>query len=860
MIGLYRSGITDSEHLRKVTVGRDHLLADIREKLQHSMTRKSKQHSLFIGPRGSGKTHLLSLVVQEIHDDKKLASHYVVARFPEESLRLLSYVDLLLGVCEILKDTLPPEQAAVWGQRYDQLVEEPKEETIRDTLEAEIKRSIRGQGKTLLILLENFDEVLTKQMRQKQDAASLRKLLMGDNGCMLIATAPIYFSAVSDVNQPFYDFFDVQSIANLSEDETVQMIRLNLEWDQECHKEVLKNFDALRPRIYALFQITDGNPRLTMMLYELIAHDSVLSARDQFLRLLDRITPFYQDRIKDIPPQERAILETMAKMRGIAKTPIAIAARMRMGQQQTSMLLKRLTTANYVKSISNPSDKRSRLYVIREGFFDLWLAMNLSRAESVRLPFLIDFFEVWFRSLNEREERRRSLYEMLKQDEKRDEAATALDYLSEVGSEDEKAAAKVKLAKALSQSGVKEKPARYVAELRGLHLEGLGGWIADRAGGWQTETPDFYADLEQMIECWKTQRTGNLEAFVKHLHAIGDTLTYKTYSEAKVQFLEESLKLVTNVSERIKLQLDLASLFHDQARWIKAEKQLMDALADAEKTTDYNLASVLNNLCLLYIDMSRYAEAEPLIRHALTISEKVLGCDHPNVATELNNLALLLINTHRYAEAEPLMRRALEIDEKKLGVEHPSVATDLNNLAHLLSATNRFDEAERLLRRALKIDESTPVVDLSRVSTRLNNFAQLLGETHRFREAAPLIKRALEIDEKLFGVNHPNVARDLNNFAQLLANLHQFEEAERLQRRALTICSRFWQTNRQTLPKTTIAMDNYISVFRKTGFNDIQLQERFKEILGDDADGFLRAVAESAQKQNAERPTPNVEV
>lgn len=779
-IGLYRSGITDAEHLRKVTVGREHLLADIREKLQNSMTRKSKQHSLFIGPRGSGKTHLLSLVVQEIHDDKKLASHYVVARFPEESLRLLSYVDFLLGVCEILKDTLPPEQAAVWGQRYDQLVEEPNEETIRDTLEAEIRRSIRDQGKTLLILLENFDEILTKQMRAKQDAASLRKLLMGHNGCMLIATAPIYFSAVSDVNQPFYDFFDVQSIANLSEDETVQMIRLNLEWDRECHREVLKNFDALKPRIYALHQITDGNPRLTMMLYELIAHDSVLSARDQFLRLLDRITPFYQDRIKDIPPQERAILETMAKMRGIAKTPIAIAARMRMGQSQTSMLLKRLTTANYVKSVPNPADKRSRLYVIREGFFDLWLAMNLSRAESVRLPFLIDFFEVWFRSLDEREARRRSLHERLQRNEKPDETATELDYLSEVGSEDEKATAKVKLAKALNQSGVKEKPTRYVAELRGLHLEGLGGWIADRAGGWQTETPDFYADLEQMIECWKTQRTGNLEAFVKHLHAIGDTLTYKTYSEAKVQFLEESLKHVTDAAERITLRLDLACLFRDLARWGKAEALLTPALAEAEAT------------------------------HA------------PNVSEVLNLLGLVYLSTSRYSEAEPLMRRALAINEKAFGSDHPTIAIRLNNLAQLLSDTNRLDEAE------------------------------------------PLMRRALAIDEKAFGGDHPNVARCLNNLAQLLSDTNRLSEAEPLMRRALSIHCYFWRLNGHLPLGARVLVENYRFVLREKENSEEQIQLRFKEVLGDDADEFLRTVVESIPKQestlNAERPTPDGEV
>jgi tetratricopeptide (TPR) repeat protein len=846
----------------------------MRDKLHGSLDKKSKQHSLFIGPRGSGKTHLLSLIAQEIHSDVKLAKRYVVARFPEESMRLLSYVDLLLGVCENLKDTLPQEQASVWNRHYEELVEEPNGDTIRDTLEAEIKRSIRDTGKTLLIMLENFDEILTKQMKQKQDAASMRKLFMGDNGCMLVATAPLYFSAVTDVNQPFYDFFDVQLLSNLSEEETVRMIRLNLEWDKNSHKELLDNFNSLRPKIFALHQITDGNPRLTMMLYELIAHDSILSARDQFMRLLDRITPFYQDRIKDIPPQERAILETMAKMRGVAKTPAAIAARMRMGQQQTSMLLKRLNDSNYVKSIPNPDDKRSRIYVIREGFFDLWLAMNLSRAEYVRLPFLIEFFEKWYRSLDEREERRRSLHALLKQTETREEATVALDYLSEVGSEDEKAAAKIALAKSLSEVGVKERSAKYVGELQSLKLNGLGGWIADHAGGWQTGSVDFYADLDQMIQCWKTQRSGDLEAFIKNLRNMGDSLTLKTYTEAKVQFLEESLKHVTAADDRIRLRTDLATLFRDLTNWEKAKSHLTTALQEAElENSPHTLTLVLSMLALVHLDLAQYQQAEPLMRRALEVDERSFGPDHPNVARSINNLAQVLTDTNRIAEAEPLMRRALEIGERSLGTNHPTVAIRLNNLAQLLSSTNRTAEAESLMRRALEIDEHSfgpdhpeVAVDLNnlaqlleatnriaeaeplmrraleigersfgpdhpKVASHLNNLAQLLADTNRIAEAEPLLRRALEIDERSFCPDHPDVAVDLNNLAQLLKATNRFAEAEPLMHRHLVIFQRFKRSTGFDHPKMSSAIANYTTLLEKMGCTDEQVKLRLKEVL-----------------------------
>ena len=56
-IGLYRSGVTSPERLRHTSVARQHLLDNAIESLRGSVGRKSKNHLLFIGPRGIGKTH-----------------------------------------------------------------------------------------------------------------------------------------------------------------------------------------------------------------------------------------------------------------------------------------------------------------------------------------------------------------------------------------------------------------------------------------------------------------------------------------------------------------------------------------------------------------------------------------------------------------------------------------------------------------------------------------------------------------------------------------------------------------------------------------------------------------------------------
>jgi tetratricopeptide (TPR) repeat protein len=48
----------------------------------------------------------------------------------------------------------------------------------------------------------------------------------------------------------------------------------------------------------------------------------------------------------------------------------------------------------------------------------------------------------------------------------------------------------------------------------------------------------------------------------------------------------------------------------------------------------------------------------------LAINKKALGPDHPDVAGSLNNLAELYRAQGRYAEAEPLHKRSLAISEE----------------------------------------------------------------------------------------------------------------------------------------------------------------------------------------------------
>ena len=272
-------------------------------------------------------------------------------------------------------------------------------------------------------------------------------------------------------------------------------------------------------------------------------------------------------------------------------------------------------------------------------------------------------------------------------------------------------------------------------------------------------------------------------------------------------------------AEQLVRAVDAAFPYVEFAVWDKCERLTPSAQACAALVDEYQLSSteaarLLNQAGYYLWHRARYAEAEPLYRRALAISEKSLGADHPTVAIRLNNLAELLRVTNRLAEAEPLMRRALAINEKALGPDHPTVAINLNVLSLMLQDTNRLGEAEPLMRRALAIGEKTLGPDHPSVATRLNNLARLLQDTNRLAEAEPLMRRAIEIFEKAYGADHPNVATSLNNLATLLYDTNRLGEAEPLMRRALAI-------NQESLgpehPSTVTVRNNLAALLRQMG-------------------------------------------
>src|SRR5258708_4494011 len=74
-IWVFTPSRTDPKDLEFILVQRHKLLQDAVERVRESALTEHKHHLLFVGPRGCGKTYLITLIVSRLSDADKLPHH-----------------------------------------------------------------------------------------------------------------------------------------------------------------------------------------------------------------------------------------------------------------------------------------------------------------------------------------------------------------------------------------------------------------------------------------------------------------------------------------------------------------------------------------------------------------------------------------------------------------------------------------------------------------------------------------------------------------------------------------------------------------------------------------------------------------
>jgi tetratricopeptide (TPR) repeat protein/DNA-binding transcriptional ArsR family regulator len=386
---LYNPDVMPEEEVKATFVARGALLDELVSLVAGQPDGAGVQHAVIIAPRGMGKTTMLRMV-QFAVKDRGLADRWLALKFPEESYGVYDLADLWLETLDLIaaetKDNDLRQRAQALKEKY------PSNDDLQEAALAALKDWRRRDGRRLLLLVENFDEMLG-QINDERDNARLRDVLMNDGTMMLLGGATTFFKEACAYDQPLYNFFKIYNLADLRFAEMQDLLRRRAEVDSAQDFEVKLKANANRLR--ALEYFTGGNPRLVLMLYRLVSRSALTEVRQALEKLLDEVTPYYKAKVEALPPQQRKILDHIARVSGQTNeglTPGDIAKAVRLSPNQVSAQLKRLLELGYVRAANLRG--RSSYYTLSEPLYAIWHQMRFGRDSRLRMQWLVNWLRV----------------------------------------------------------------------------------------------------------------------------------------------------------------------------------------------------------------------------------------------------------------------------------------------------------------------------------------------------------------------------------------------------------------------------------------------------------------------------------
>ncbi|MCB1825602.1 MAG: AAA family ATPase [Candidatus Competibacteraceae bacterium] len=390
-LNLYNPATLGAEQLLREFIDRKGLLERILDIVRQNTPDKPQQHLIIIGPRGMGKTMLLCAIRHRVNGDVALNAEWLPISFYEEQYGIGDLADFWLEAIRHLESALNrPSQTA------DELLDHPGDD-LAERAEARFFELLAESGKRALLFVDNLNDIFAA-IHAEEALHQLRALLMEDPRLMLVGTAASYFAEITDVSQPFHDFFRTFSLERLDQEELETVFRTLA--DANNDPTVPQILEKAPERVQALRILTGGNPRLAKLGYRILREGLDGDVRRDLERLLDECTPFFKHRIEGLAKEGRRIFDAIAR-RWDPVTVDDLKKELRKPSNYISAQIKRLVDEGFVEEASG-TEKKKR-YQVAERFYNIYYLMRYSREGRKKLRWLVVFMKVFYTSRDYRD-------------------------------------------------------------------------------------------------------------------------------------------------------------------------------------------------------------------------------------------------------------------------------------------------------------------------------------------------------------------------------------------------------------------------------------------------------------------------
>jgi DNA-binding transcriptional ArsR family regulator len=290
--------------LERLLVAREQVLAHLQDAVTSAVVTGQARFDLVIGPRGAGKSHLIGVLEGRLRGSPQLLDRTVIIAPPEE-LHPLSLVQFLAQLLRELPDD-PELGSSADAVRSLQRQHDPNQERRAvDLIRA------RLAGRSLIILVENLDEVFTALKREGQQR--LRNILQTERRWSIVASSRSLSPAFTKYEAPFHGTFNIHRLEPLSAEQCREMLAALADAHGKQQLAALLRTRKGLARVRGLHHLLGGNPRAMAFLFRQLDEHRLDHFEEALADLADELKPYLQEQMTRISPMQRAIMELLAE-------------------------------------------------------------------------------------------------------------------------------------------------------------------------------------------------------------------------------------------------------------------------------------------------------------------------------------------------------------------------------------------------------------------------------------------------------------------------------------------------------------------------------------------------------------------
>jgi tetratricopeptide (TPR) repeat protein len=338
------------------------------------------QHRLYYGPRGRGKTMLMTRVAAELRVNPAFFANWIPIRLLEESYYEISNMgEFWLEVMSELTLSLGEEYKEDATLSLNHLIENWSHPNLAQMAQAAVLEQLDKLHKKAVIMIENLHQLIDET--GDDFGWEIRRVMQNEPRIMFLVTATTRFDNLDNAKKPFFEIFATTELKRLKRSDTV-MLWNSLTQSEKTEKEVAP-----------LDILTGGSPRILNIVAQFAQKNSIRELMENLTGLVDEYTEYFKSQLDALAPKERRVFLALADLWS-ESTAKEVAERARMDIRTTSALLGRLESKGALKV--NAEMPRRKMYAIAERLFCIYYKLRRERSQDAVIEglvqFMVDFY------------------------------------------------------------------------------------------------------------------------------------------------------------------------------------------------------------------------------------------------------------------------------------------------------------------------------------------------------------------------------------------------------------------------------------------------------------------------------------